>query len=108
MNFHVNSGDINGNSNNINNNNNIKNSDVVNGLLLEMKENIVNGIKCVDNCKWLIIITSCLFITLLSWDIVGDKKRWDGSYWIPLIGIGIMIILLFIDYYYMIILYSNN
>lgn len=79
--------------NSINNNN--KNYDVINKLFLEMKENIGNGM---EKCKWLIINTCCLFLTLLSWEIVGDKEEWNKSYWIPGIGVGIIIILLLIDY----------
>lgn len=83
---------------NNNNNNNKKNYDVVNKLFLDLKENIGNAIKCLEKCKWLIINTCCLFLTLLSWDIVGDKEEWNKSYWIPLIGAGIIIILVLIDY----------
>jgi hypothetical protein len=34
-------------------------------------------------CKWPIICTSCLFITLLCWDMVGDKVRWYKGLWVP-------------------------
>lgn len=76
-----------------NNYDNEKEEDVVDILMIEMEEKIGNGIKCMEKCKWLTIVICCLFISLLSWEIVGDKKGWDGSYWIPLIGVGIMITL---------------
>ena len=92
------------NNNNFNNiNNNKEKEDLIMKILKEIKENmmnviIFNGIICMERCKWLIITPCCLFITLLSWDIVGDKEGWKGSYWISLIGIGIMIIIWIIDY----------
>ena len=92
-------------NNNFNNNNKEKEKeDLIMKILKEIKENmmnviIFNGIICMERCKWLIITPCCLFITLLSWDIVGDKEGWKGSYWISLIGIGIMIIIWILDYF---------
>jgi hypothetical protein len=73
--------------------------DLVEELSPRFQENLVNGIQCLESSKWLIMIPSCFLITLLSWDIVGDKMGWDGSYWIPLMGIGILLILRILDSY---------
>ena len=67
-------------------------------LFIEIKGEIENGIETMIKYKWLIITPSCLFITLLSWEIVGDEEGWDKSYWILLIGVGMMIILWLLDY----------
>ena len=67
-------------------------------LYIETKWETENGIESMIKCKWLIIIPSCLFITLLSWEIVGDEEGWNKSYWVVLIGIGMMIILWLLDY----------
>ena len=72
--------------------------DLVEKLFVEIKGEIENGIEIMIKCKWLIITPSCLFMTLLSWEIVGDEEGWDKSYWILLMGIGMMIILWLLDY----------
>lgn len=77
----------------INNNNN-----KINKLLIKMKGNIENVLESMIKCKWLIITSCCLFISLLSWEIVGDEKGWNKSYWILLMGVGIIIIILIIEY----------
>lgn len=57
-------------------------------------------------CRWLILTPSCFFVTLLSWDIAGDELGWKRSFWIPLTGIGIMLIMWIIDYLVMMLLSS--
>ena len=57
-----------------------------------------NEMKSVILYKWLVIVTSCLFISLISWDIVGDKEGWYGGIWVPLSGFGMLILLWFLDY----------
>ena len=79
---------------------------MVEKLFIGIKGEIENGIESMIKCKWLIITPSCLFITLLSWEIVGDEKGWDKSYWILLIGIGIMTILWLLDYLKLMSLFS--
>jgi hypothetical protein len=37
-------------------------------------------------CKWPILWTSCIFITLLCWEIVGDQVGWYGGWWVLLFG----------------------
>lgn len=44
-------------------------------------------------CKWPILYTSCLFVTLLSWEMAGDEVGWTVSSWVP--GAG-FIMLIFI------------
>lgn len=61
--------------------------------------NVNNELNCIISFQWLIICTSCIFISLISWDIVGDKEGWYDGIWVPLSGIGIIIFLWFINYY---------
>lgn len=48
-------------------------------------------------CKWPIISTSCLFITLLCWDMAGDAVGWERAMWVPLTGIAIFLLILLWD-----------
>ena len=75
-----------------------KEKKLTNKFLIEMKGDVKYGIESVIKCKWLIIVTCCVFVTLLSWEIVGDEEGWERSYWILLMGVGIMIEMFFIDY----------
>ena len=75
-----------------------KEKELTNKFLIEMKGDVENGIESVIKCKWLIIVTCCVFVTLLSWEIVGDEEGWERSYWILLMGVGIVIEIFFIDY----------
>ena len=59
-----------------------------------------NEMSSVLSCKWLVIVSSCLFISLISWDIVGDKEGWDGGIWVPLCGLGMLMLLILINYFY--------
>ncbi len=70
---------------------------VLKRLGLEMKDNFESAIRCVDRCKWMIISPSCLLMTLFSWDVVGDQDRWDGSYWIPFLGVIILLTIWLLD-----------
>ena len=75
-----------------------KKLDFKNRELIVMKGDIEDGIECIDKCKWMIIGTCTVFLTLLSWDIVGDKESWNKSYWTLFVGLGIITILWIIDY----------
>lgn len=66
---------------------------------MNLKGNIENGIESMIECKWLIIVSCCLFISLLSWEIVGDEEGWDKSYWVLLMGVGILIIIFLMSYF---------
>lgn len=61
--------------------------------------NFDNGIEIISKCKLLVIFSSCLFTTLLSWDIVGDKNGWYNSLWILYSGLGIILFILSMNYY---------
>jgi hypothetical protein len=63
----------------------------------EIEGDLGSGLGCVDRCKWLIITPSCLFNTLLSWDVVGDQYGWDGSYWIIFLGVGVILMIWLLD-----------
>jgi hypothetical protein len=38
-------------------------------------------------CKWPIIFTSCFFVTMLCWDMVGDEVGWEQGLWVPIAGV---------------------
>lgn len=61
--------------------------------LIDFFQGSDNGLRSVSTCKWLVICTSCLFISLISWDMVGDKEGFYRGLWIPSSGLGIMMIL---------------
>jgi hypothetical protein len=37
-------------------------------------------------CKWPMALTSCFFVTLLCWDMAGDKGGWSQALWVPIVG----------------------
>jgi hypothetical protein len=37
-------------------------------------------------CKWPVTLTSCFFVTLLSWEMAGDKGGWLQAVWVPIVG----------------------
>ena len=49
-------------------------------------------------CKWPIISTSFLFVTLLSWEMVGDEVGWKGGLWVPATGVLLFFALWIWDY----------
>lgn len=66
-------------------------------LLIELNDNLDNCFQCLIYCQWLCLLSCCVFLTLLSWEIVGDQSGWKGSFWIPLIGLGIILLIWLID-----------
>jgi Leucine-rich repeat (LRR) protein len=44
-------------------------------------------------CKWPIISTSCFFVTMLCWDMVGDEVGWEKGLWVPVAGVLTLLIL---------------
>jgi hypothetical protein len=46
-------------------------------------------------CKWPVVLTSCLFVTLFSWDMVGDEVGWEAGLWVPVVG-AMMLLLVWI------------
>lgn len=87
------------NQDNIHNNNNneqIIHHTVNNDWLFEYDE---DEIKSLVTCKWIVINISCLFISIISWDIVGDKIGWDGALWVPLAGLLMILFLWIINYF---------
>jgi hypothetical protein len=38
-------------------------------------------------CKWPVTLVSCFFVTLLSWDMAGDKGGWLQALWVPIVGL---------------------
>ena len=70
---------------------------LMNISFLQLIEEVNNSIEYINVCKWLVICTPCLFITILSWDIVGDQSGWYNALWVPLTGISMLIVLRFIN-----------
>lgn len=71
---------------------------VDNRFLIELSEDVKNTINSIVMCKWLVVCTSCLFISILCWDMVGDKLGWEKASWVPIVGICILILLWLINY----------
>jgi hypothetical protein len=44
-------------------------------------------------CKWPITLTSCFFITLLCWEMAGDRRGWSHALWVPIVGFVMVLIL---------------
>jgi hypothetical protein len=42
-------------------------------------------------CKWPVTLTSCFFVTLLAWDMAGDKGGWFQALWVLMGGVAITI-----------------
>jgi hypothetical protein len=38
-------------------------------------------------CKWPVIITSTCFVTLLCWEMAGDRGGWSQALWAPIMGV---------------------
>jgi hypothetical protein len=38
-------------------------------------------------CKWPVTLMSCFFVTLLCWDMAGDKGGWLRALWVPVVGV---------------------
>jgi hypothetical protein len=44
-------------------------------------------------CKWPVTLTSCFFITLLCWEMAGDRGGWDRALWVPVVGVVMVLII---------------
>jgi hypothetical protein len=63
-------------------------------LLNEQIEPITNYITV---CKRPVVVASCLFITLLCWEMVADVDGFNGSVWVPLTGLSMVIFIWMTD-----------
>lgn len=86
-------------SDSISHNNSNHNDNSSNNNSSSNNQIISNQLKGVISCKWLVICTSCLFIIIMSWEIVGDKEGWEGAIWVPFTGLGIILLLGLINYF---------
>lgn len=50
-------------------------------------------------CKWPIIFSSCLFVTLLCWDMVGDHVGWEKGLWVTCVGVLMFLAVWLWDHY---------
>jgi hypothetical protein len=42
-------------------------------------------------CKWPVALMSCFFVTLLCWDMAGDKGGWSQALWVPIVGVAMVL-----------------
>jgi hypothetical protein len=42
-------------------------------------------------CKSLVVLTSSFFVTMLCWDMAGDRGGWAQALWVPIVGVLIVI-----------------
>jgi hypothetical protein len=61
------------------------------GFLILLNQQL-SGVSSLIVCKWPIISTSCFFMTLLCWEMVGDKLGWKAGFWVPVVGVFILLI----------------
>jgi hypothetical protein len=38
-------------------------------------------------CKWPVILTSSVFVIMLSWEMAGDQGGWFRALWVPSVGV---------------------
>jgi hypothetical protein len=59
--------------------------------LLLLLDRQLHGVNCsLLVCKWPIILTSCVFLTLLGWDMAGDQGGWLQALWVPIVGVAMV------------------
>jgi hypothetical protein len=44
-------------------------------------------------CKWPVTLMSCFFVTLLCWDMAGDKGGWAQALWVPIVGVVVSLVI---------------
>jgi hypothetical protein len=71
----------------------IPNSPMMRNEIIELSSCLEGVSGYIRACRWPVLFTSCFFISLLCWDIVGDQIGWKDSLWIP--GSGVFTLLLF-------------
>jgi hypothetical protein len=49
-------------------------------------------------CKWPVTLTSCFFLTLLCWDMAGDKGGWSQALWVPIVGVVMIMTIWLLDH----------
>lgn len=90
------------NNNDCSDNNNLKKLEETYQLtyssLIQLNQNVKNVIKYISVCKWPVMFTSCFFITLLCWDMVGDQEGWYQGIWVPISGVIMFFFFLLLNY----------
>jgi hypothetical protein len=51
--------------------------------LLILNKSVMDTHLLWDGIQWPLVCTSCLFFTIICWDMAGDEVGWDVSIWIP-------------------------
>jgi hypothetical protein len=55
--------------------------------LLHLLDQQLKGVHCsLLVCKWPVTLMSCFFVTMLCWDMAGDKGGWLQALWVPIVG----------------------
>jgi hypothetical protein len=49
-------------------------------------------------CKRPVTLTSCFFVTLLCWDMAGDKGGWLKAVWVPILGMVTALVICLCDH----------
>jgi hypothetical protein len=44
-------------------------------------------------CKWPVTLASCFFVTVLCWDMAGDKGGWLQAVWVPIVGVAMALVI---------------
>jgi hypothetical protein len=62
-----------------------------------LREQVAGVHRHLIECKWPVICTSCFFMTMFSWEIVGDEVGWLEAIWVPVLGVVILFIVMVWD-----------
>lgn len=62
-----------------------------------LREQVAGVHRHLIECKWPVICTSCFFMTMFSWEIVGDEVGWLEAIWVPVLGVVILAIVMVWD-----------
>jgi hypothetical protein len=60
-------------------------------LLRLLDQQIQNVHSSLLVCKWPVTLMSCFFVTLLCWDMAGDRDGWFQALWVPIVGVGMVL-----------------
>jgi hypothetical protein len=77
----------------------IEEDNTVNDSLLHLLNQQLEGVNSsLMVCKWPVTLMSCFFVTLLSWDMAGDKGGWLRALWVPVVGVVMVLVIWICDH----------
>lgn len=65
-----------------------------------LSQTFIDPTSSVRNICWAIILFSCLFISLICWDIAGDQIGWKDSFLLPIFGFSSFVLIYLIHSVY--------